>query len=91
MVLLIAAQILVNIPLLVLAAMDRSWGALGIAIVVGPIVNVLVGLLLLAVSLSMKSKTGFSTEQCFLMCAATTGGAVVLDFLIIFSMGLHGC
>jgi hypothetical protein len=78
--------------LLAIAASDRSWGALGIGIMVGPITNGV--LLLLSLACIPIVKSGAAGASIGPYVAASIGLpllAVPIDFFIIGSMGLHGC
>jgi hypothetical protein len=84
--------ILVNGLLLGVGAADRSWGAFGIAIVIGPITNGV--MLLVSAACVFFVKTG-ATEgwiaTYLATCVALPLAAIPLDYYAIGSMGLHGC
>lgn len=83
----------VNAALLVVANNDRSWGAIGVAMFLGPLANAAVGLIALVgttvVAAVAGSKVPFGTivlGSIFLPVAA-----IVLDWVVIATMPLHGC
>ena len=80
--------------LLVLAAawQDRSWGALGMAVMVGPILNgVFLISGLVAIPFLKRRRQQFSLGRHLALTLGVPIAAVVADFFIIMSMGLHGC
>jgi hypothetical protein len=91
--LIVACVVLVaNGLLLAVAASDRSWGALGIAIMIGPITNGILLLLSLACIPVVKSgAAGASVGSYLAVAIGLPLAAIPIDFFIIGSMGLHGC
>src|SRR5688572_27771637 len=86
------AAVVVNIPLLLAAASDRSWGALMIAVLVGPAANGVLGVVALCLTPLMKRSTGEESVIGYGMtCVFVPLVAIVLDFGVISSLGLHGC
>ena len=84
--------LLVNLGLLLAAASDRSWGALGIAIAIGPITNLAMMLIaLLCMILVKRLSFGATLLPCGLVSVLLPLFAIPADFAIIGSMGLHGC
>lgn len=80
-----------NVPLLVIAAEDRSWGALWIALFLGPAVNLALALVSLACTPWMKRLTGVRTRFHALASFLVPAAMAVADFFLIGMMGLHGC
>lgn len=84
------AVLLANGALLAMAASDRSWGALGIAIMFGPITNGILLLLSLACTPVVKaSAIGTSIGPYLATAICLPLAAIPIDFFIIKSMGLH--
>jgi hypothetical protein len=78
--------------LLGIAAADRSWGALGIAIMIGPITNgVLLVLSLACVPMVKSAAAGASIGSYLVVGIGLPLAAIPIDFFLIGSMGLHGC
>jgi hypothetical protein len=80
--------------LLVLAAawQDGSWGALVMAVIVGPILNgVFLISGLVAIPFLKRHRQQFSLGLHLALTLGVPIAAVVADFFIIMSMGLHGC
>lgn len=80
--------------LLVLAAawQDKSWGALWMAIIGSPGLNIILMVLGLTAIPSLKRRDSeFSLGRHLAVTLGLPIAAVVADFLIILSMGLHGC
>lgn len=87
----IAAVILGNITILYNVDPQQGWEALGIALVIGPLINaalMVIGLLAIPY-LWMKAKYYIKTYVS--MVISLSVAAAVIDLLIIFSMDLHGC
>lgn len=81
-----------NIFLLTLAAKDRSWGAMGIAIFGGPVINfILCVFSLCCSSLIRMALGGGSTRMHKSTSILTPIGFIAFDLVAIFSMDLHGC
>jgi hypothetical protein len=82
----------VNAGLLATAVGDRSWTALNIAILSGPITNgVLLLLGLLGIPLVKSGAAGAPVRSYVITAVGLPLAAIPADFLLIFSMGLHGC
>jgi hypothetical protein len=91
---LVAATIalVVNTGLVLVAAADRSWGALGILIMVGPITNGVMALASLAfIPLVRRLAAGAPIGPYVLTGTLLPIGAIIVDGICILSMELHGC
>lgn len=80
-----------NVLLLAVAALDRSWGAFAIVIVVGPITNGILLLLSLACIPIVKSSVAGGSIKLYL--AAAIGlplAAIPIDFFIMSAIGMYG-
>jgi hypothetical protein len=80
-----------NLIVLVIAWNDKSWGALWIAIVGGPILNavfLISGLVAISV---LRRRTPFSLGRHLAMSIGLPIAAIVVDFLVIILMAPHGC
>ena len=80
--------------LLVLAAawQDKSWGALGMAVVVGPVLNgVFLMSGLVAIPFLKRHRQQFALGQHLALTLGIPIATVAADFFIIMSMGLRGC
>lgn len=81
-----------NVVLLAMARSDRSWGALGIGVFVGPIVNAVLLLLSLAcIPLVRSAARGAPISAYVATSIAIPLIAIPVDFILILSMGLSGC
>ena len=80
-----------NCFVLSVAWQDKSWAALWMAIVVGPVLN---GALLIsglvAIPFLKRRRVSFSLRRHLALTIGVPIAAVVADFVIILSMGLHG-
>ena len=88
----LAAVAVVNGIALWLAWKDRSWGALGIAVLYGPITNGVLALASLFAIPFLKARDPFlsvSNHAALSLAIPTVAGLV--DAAVIFSMGLRGC
>ncbi len=85
------AVVTLNLFALVAAWQDRSFLAFGIAILYGPVGNVLLALLALATFPFVRAKPGFSMARHAALSFGVPMGAVIFDYVMIFSMNLHGC
>ena len=84
--------LIVNAILLAAAAADRSWGALQIGFVIGPLANLAtMGVALLAMILMKRLSPTTDLLAYGIASVLLPLLAVPADFLIIMSMGLHGC
>lgn len=81
-----------NAWLVRVAALDRSWGALGVLIMVGPITNGVIALLTLVSSFLLRRFAGGASVAIYL-CAGVLlpVAAIVVDAACILCMNLHGC
>ncbi len=82
----------VNLVIVGIAAADRSWLAMGMALYIGPATNLVVLLALLVAALAME--IDYARSQRLILVAIALGApiaAVVIDFCVIFSLGLRGC
>ena len=87
-----AVVLLVNAGLLFAAASDRSWGALQIAVAIGPIANLAMMVIArLSMLLVKRLSCGANLLPYGLVSLLLPLLAIPTDFLIIGSMGLHGC
>ena len=88
---LLTVVIAINAALLAYAAADRSWGAFGIMIFIGPLTN----FVSIAVSLALipivrrisRESLGLYTLLAFVVPTL----AIFADWIIISMMPLHGC
>jgi hypothetical protein len=81
-----------NLGALAAAWQDRSWGALGIAIGVGPSINaVLIVFGLVAIPFRKRHSESFSLDRHLALSIGIPVAAILADYFIIMSMGLHGC
>jgi hypothetical protein len=82
----------VNGWLLYGAASDRSWGALYVLFVAGPVVNGVIVLVTLLSSYLLQWLSGGVSVAIFI-CAGVLLPvvAIVVDAVLIFGMNLHGC
>jgi len=79
------------VVLVAAAAEDRSWGALGIMILYGPIANGVLMLASLACTPLARRFSGASATFHVLTSILLPIGAAMVDGVIIFGMDLHGC
>ena len=83
--------LLANGVLLALAYADRSWGALGIAFMIGPITNAVLAIAALAcVRIVKRRSAGAPTTTYLLVSLLLPVLAIAADFFAIWSMGLRG-
>lgn len=80
-----------NVYVVNIAAADRSWGALAIALIWGPAMNAALAVVASILMLPLWSKPGFCAGSHLLISFAVPAGAAVIDLYAIFSMDLHGC
>jgi hypothetical protein len=81
-----------NCLILSAAWQDRSWGALWMAVVGGPILNgVLLISGLVAIPFLKRRRAKFSLGRHLALTLGLPIAAVVADFFVILRMGLHGC
>ncbi len=82
----------VNIAAVAYAAVDGGWGAFGIAIIYGPATNGVLALVGLLVAPYLKSEyPEYSTGEHITVSLALPAAAIFIDWVLISSMGLHGC
>lgn len=80
-----------NLVVLAAAWQDRSWGALRMAVMVGPVLNgVFLISGLIAIPFLKRRRNSFSLGRHLALTFGVPIAAVVADFFIIVSMGLHG-
>ncbi len=81
-----------NAWLVRVAALDRSWGALGILIMVGPITNGVIALVTVVSSFLLRWLAGGASVAIYI-CAGVLlpVAAIVVDAACILCMDLHGC
>jgi hypothetical protein len=81
-----------NAVILGIAWQDRSWGALWIELLAGPIMNGILAVISLAVTPVLRRLfTPFATGWHILFSLLLPAAAIVLDGVAISNMGLHGC
>ena len=80
-----------NLLALLVAWRDRSWIAMGVAVIWGPALNASLFLGALLAIRRAKQHLGFSLGKHLLISLAVAAVAVLLDYVIIMSMHLHGC
>jgi hypothetical protein len=74
------------------AALDRSWGALGILIMIGPITNGVIALATFASSFLLRWFAGGASVALYLYAGMLLPlAAILVDATCILCMGLHGC
>lgn len=83
--------ILLNVFALVAASQDKSWGALWIATVAGPIGNGLLAVMsLVAAPFLQRKRLEFSVRRHLALSIGVPAAAIIIDTVAIFSMGLSG-
>lgn len=77
---------IVNIVLVLFALSDRGWGALGIAVIIGPITNGVCALVggLAGVLMELPMRI-------IPICIMLSAGFVILDFALMLAMPMSGC
>ncbi len=80
-----------NVVAIVIALIDRSWLAVGIAILGAPIMNGLLALISLAVIRGMTRQAGLSLLGHIGLSIGGSAIAAVIDYFLILAMPLHGC
>ena len=80
-----------NLLALGVAWQDRSWGALAIAVIYGPILNGIFALIGLLATAFLRRNDQFSIWRHVVLSLGVPIAAASIDAFIIFSMGLHGC
>jgi hypothetical protein len=84
--------LLANAVILGMAWQDRSWGALWISIIVGPVMNGILAVISLAVTPVLRRiLEPFSVGWHILFSLLLPAAAIVLDAVAISNMGLRGC
>ena len=87
----VCVVVVLNLFALGAAWQDKSYGALAIAILYGPIGNILLALFALVAIPLLRRKPSFSMARHLAFSCGAPACAIVVDFVVIFSMGLHGC
>lgn len=81
-----------NAVLIYWAAKDRSWGAMGIMIMIGPLVNAAIALVSVALfPLVRRVSLGAIVSPYIVTSIVVPIAAIIVDAVCILSMGLHGC
>jgi hypothetical protein len=91
---LVVAMVVVvaNSLLLRSAAADQGWGALGIAVMVGPLTNAVIAAVALAcIPLVRRLGGGTPVGMYGWWAAILPIGAILFDWVAVSSMSLHGC
>ncbi|MDX2010298.1 MAG: hypothetical protein SFW67_08915 [Myxococcaceae bacterium] len=70
---------------------DQSWGALGIAFLVLPFVNLGIAVCSSLLTPALRETPGFSVGGHLALSWSAPVGATIAAVLIIGQMGLHGC
>jgi hypothetical protein len=83
--------VMTNAILLLLANGDRSWGAFGIGLLFGPMINATIAIVAVLLRPIVRKRTGASTVAYSLLATVGPVAAAVIDFVTISSMRLHGC
>ena len=89
----VAALVLsVNVYLVASAVADRSWGALAIAIIIGPMTNVAILLVSLVLTPLVRfASRGASVTPYVLTSMLAPVAAILIDGACILPLDLHGC
>lgn len=89
---LLATTVIANAIALYFACQDRSWGALGIAIAVGPSMNAILAAISLALTPVLRRLLApFSVGWHVVFSLLIPATAIGLDFLFVVNMRLSGC
>src|ERR1700748_3819179 len=83
----ITVLVVMNLIALGVAALDRSWGALGIAVIYGPLMNGLLGFISLVFTVRL---IGENVRSHIVLSIVSPLLAITVDYLIINSLPLHG-
>ena len=83
-------MVLANFVLVTEAATDKSWGALQIMILIGPITNGVLCAVSFAFTPLVKRFTGGALTL-HILASLLPLAAIFADGLLIFLMDLHGC
>jgi hypothetical protein len=87
-----AVTAVTNGTLIYSASSGDGWGALGIALMVGPIVNVVLIVMTLVTRPLVKHHFGGASTSLYVLAGVLTPiAAIFIDAICIFSMDLHGC
>jgi hypothetical protein len=87
----VVVVVAVNLLALGAAWQDRSWGALMIAVVVGPALNGVLALVgLAATPFLRRRRSPFPVRRHVAFSLGVPIAAIVIDFFAIASMGVHG-
>ena len=86
----VAVLAVLNLGLLALAAADRSWVAVGVALIYGPLANLIAATILFFWSsrVGALARTDVRRAVLLFLLAFT---AIVVDFLVVGSLHVHGC
>jgi MYXO-CTERM domain-containing protein len=87
----VIAVVLLNLLALGAAWRDQSFGAICIAIMIGPIGNGVLALVGLAGIPFLRRRPGFSMGGHLALSLGLPVVAIIVDAVAIFSMRLHGC
>ena len=87
----VAAISAANLGALALAWYDQSWMALAIAMYIGPIGNAVLALLSSLAAVPFLNIPAFSVRRHLVVSIAAPVGAVIVDYIAIAAMPLHGC
>ncbi len=80
-----------NAVVLAHALDDRSWGALAMAIIVGPLSNLALAVLSLLCMPLVRRAFATTVRRHVLISLGIPAAAIGFDLLAILSMDLHGC
>jgi len=86
----VAVLAVLNLGLLAFAAADRSWVAVGVALIYGPLANLIAATILFFWSCRVGTLGGTRAGRAGLLLLLACA-AIVVDFLVVGSLGLHGC
>ncbi|MCB0750018.1 MAG: hypothetical protein KDC52_00945 [Ignavibacteriae bacterium] len=82
---------IINFIAVLVAWNDKSWTALNIAIITGPIINVILIFISLGFIVEYKNRANFSIERHKTYSITVPILAIFIDAVVIFSLGLSGC
>ncbi|MBL8939478.1 MAG: hypothetical protein JNM69_33265 [Archangium sp.] len=75
---------------LLAAAVDRSWGAVAVMMLL-PVANLLVAIVFSGVGAAWRPTAGFSMGEHLAVSWLVPIGATIFSLMAIASMNLHGC
>jgi hypothetical protein len=88
----IVATVIVNLFLICSAWADKSWGALGIALIFGPAANgIILVCSMIGIPVVRTLAEGSSVAPYVLTGICSPLIAIAIDWAAIFAMPLHGC